>query len=227
MFGRKCYPEVRSYFNGLPYTSRCATATARDVKMTTENARRRGRVLGGGAKGFSLVELLVTIAIAAIVLVIAIPSFNALLVRNRLRSAAETMRSEINMARSEALKRRQNVVVSFSLAGDGSWCYGLRVGATSCDCTTTSGATACYLDVDGSNAPVLRVTKGTQFRDITMDELPFGGDLVFSSVRPSVTAGNISFSSPHSQTVQIVTNDVGRVRLCSPSTARLYYFEEC
>ena len=80
-------------------------------------------------RGFTLLELLVTLAVVAIVTAIAAPSFNDVIERQRVRSAADTLRSTIDLARSEAVKR--NAVVSVSRIGD-NWNKGWQVldGAT-------------------------------------------------------------------------------------------------
>ena len=60
---------------------------------------------------FTLVELLITLAIAAILLGLSIPSFTALISSNRLSSSANKWITTLNYARSEAIKRNQQVVV--------------------------------------------------------------------------------------------------------------------
>lgn len=62
-------------------------------------------------KGFTLIELMLTIAIAAILMSLAAPSIRDLLVSNRLTSDVNTYVSLINYARSEAITRNQSVVV--------------------------------------------------------------------------------------------------------------------
>lgn len=59
--------------------------------------------------GFTLVELMVTVAIVAILLSLAAPSFSSLLADQRLSGAANALLSDIGYARSEALKRGVNV----------------------------------------------------------------------------------------------------------------------
>ena len=54
--------------------------------------------------GFTLIELLVTIAIVGIVLGSAVPSFNAMIARNKMATQANDILTAINAARSEALK---------------------------------------------------------------------------------------------------------------------------
>lgn len=60
-------------------------------------------------RGFTIVELLVTVTLAAILLSIAVPSFRQLMVSNRLTAQANEIVAAINFARSEAVKRNGNV----------------------------------------------------------------------------------------------------------------------
>ncbi len=64
--------------------------------------------------GFTLIELMVTIALAAIILTQAVPSFNSLVQNNRLISQKNEFISTLNLARSEALKRATRVTVCAS-----------------------------------------------------------------------------------------------------------------
>lgn len=62
-------------------------------------------------QGFTLIELMVTIAVMAIIALIAAPSFNELLVQQKLKSTAYSMRETLKLARSHALMSRSETVV--------------------------------------------------------------------------------------------------------------------
>ena len=62
-------------------------------------------------KGFTLVELMVTIAIAAILLMVAVPSFDDALLNGKLTSQSNAVLSTLQLARSEAIKRNARVTV--------------------------------------------------------------------------------------------------------------------
>ncbi|UUC94921.1 GspH/FimT family pseudopilin [Comamonas sp. C11] len=61
--------------------------------------------------GFTAVELMVTLAILAILSAIAMPSFRTLFERWRVLQATESLKSSLMLARSEAIKRGGKVVI--------------------------------------------------------------------------------------------------------------------
>ena len=65
-------------------------------------------------RGFTLVELLVTLAVAAILLTVAVPSFRDFVKTNRLRSVANDFITAVNMARNAAISRGQNATLCAS-----------------------------------------------------------------------------------------------------------------
>ena len=75
-------------------------------------SNERLRLLSQGRSGgFTIIELMVTLAVAAILLAIAIPSFNYLMVSNKLTTTANDIVTAVNTARITAIKRNTDVSV--------------------------------------------------------------------------------------------------------------------
>jgi type IV fimbrial biogenesis protein FimT len=72
--------------------------------------------------GFTLVELVITIAIAAIVVTVAVPGFQGFVLNNRMSGNANDMIATLGYGRSEAVKRAADVTVCAS--DDGATCSG-------------------------------------------------------------------------------------------------------
>lgn len=69
------------------------------------------RLVPDEARGFTLVELLVTVAVLAIILALATPSFTAIVNSNRLAAGANEMVASIQLARMESMRRNLRVAV--------------------------------------------------------------------------------------------------------------------
>lgn len=83
------------------FERRCDVGPAVPVKTGAHGRRRQG--------GFTLVELMIGLAVAAVLLVIALPSFRSITATNRLVTTANELVGAINVARMEAIKRNANV----------------------------------------------------------------------------------------------------------------------
>lgn len=94
-------------------------------------------------RGFSLVELVITLAVLAIIMMTALPSVASWLGNARIRNVADSLQNGIQTARGEAVRRNQNV--SF-------WLVDLSdPGVLSNDCTLSGSSGSWVVSV---NSPV-------------------------------------------------------------------------
>ena len=82
--------------------------------------------------GFTLIEAMVVVSIAAITLTIGLPAFNGILERQRLATSLHLLTADMAMARSSAIMRREQVVIcpgrpDTGCAGDRDWSAGWLV----------------------------------------------------------------------------------------------------
>lgn len=110
-------------------------------------------------KGFTLLELMVTIAIAAILLSLALPSFQGVIRSNRVSTATNELLASLSLARSEAIRNTRGAGICASADG------------ASCGTDWNSGWLV-WSDTDGDGAvdageTVVRYTQGKASTTIT------------------------------------------------------------
>jgi len=126
-------------------------------------------------KGFTLIELMVTLAVLAVVASVAVPSFSTMINNNRSVTLAEDMAGALNYARSEAVKRSTNVTLCAS--ADGSACDG-----------TWTDHWIVFVDTASENAAI-PVVGG-----VLRQWQPPGGNAVVSAKQNSVDVGFVRFT---------------------------------
>lgn len=112
--------------------------------------QRHGPVLlssGTDQIGFTIVELMVSLTLLAIVTALALPSYTDMIEKRRLSHDTESLLSFIQLAQSEAIKRNEDITVSYLRTSDREWCLGAISGSAACDCMETNAGSADYCQV--------------------------------------------------------------------------------
>lgn len=171
------------------------------------NDRRTGLQVRKRA-GFSLVELMVVVAIAAILMGMAAPSFRELIQNQRLTTSANNLFAAINLARSEAIKRGARVDLA-PVAGTGEWNRGWAV----------------FIDADMNQKPgpgeEIIFSQGPIPRGINITSNRSGSPVQFLSYngagRAQMMSFSFSFDGLNDQVRRKINiNLLGRPRVCNP-----------
>jgi type IV fimbrial biogenesis protein FimT len=140
------------------------------------------------AKGITLIELLAAIAIAAILLGMAAPSFSGLVQNNRMSGEMNRLAGHLNFARSEAIKSGTTVIVCKSLDGSncttaGQWTQGWIIFADSINNRTRDGS-----------EPVLAVQQALgQGNSIDYGGFPTSNYVLYHPIGTSLGNGTFTF----------------------------------
>ena len=176
----------------------------------------------GKVVGFTLVELMVTLSVLAIVLVASVPSFIDFFDKSRVRGAADGVISLISNARAEAVKTGLDVNIAMTGSGT-SWCLGANgavppsggnpaVTAAPCDCTNPADVSQCL--VGGQRSAVERGA----YPDVRIGALP--ADITFDSKLGTIVplgTRALTLTSPREKyDLAIEVNPLGQARLCVP-----------
>lgn len=102
--------------------------------------------------GFTLIELIVTLAVLAIVVAMAAPAFNGMIANNRSVSMASELVATLNYARSESIRQAKRVSICPSTNG------------TSCLSSANDWAKGWLVFVDRAGSDIAPVSVGTVLR---------------------------------------------------------------
>lgn len=192
------------------------------------------------SRGFTLIELIVVMAIIVVLTVVAVPSFVTFQRNSQLTSAANSLLASINTARGEAMKRNQTAFVVPNTGTD--WTTGWKVfvsrpgyNATSGVYNSTSTATTSstynadqdllvhsvpaqpsYLSITSSNG------SGTAVGLIRFDGSGYSknsDNSGFQAMTLRLLRNDMSTGQQPSETRIMVLARTGRARVCKPTSS--------
>jgi len=158
------------------------------------------------ARGITLIECVIALAILAALMGVALPSFGEAMARARLRSAAQDLALGLGNARLESVRAGAGRV-HVTVAPGASWCW--SVGPVA--------------GVDCVNPPVgtVHVVRGDDYPGITMTR---GISASFDGRDTLAAAGFAAeFVSSYGGALRVHVTPLGRASICAPERRSLDY----
>lgn len=179
-------------------------------------------------RGFTIVELLVTITVLGIVLMLGLPNISAWLQNTQIRNSADAMVSGLQFARAEALRRnrpvRFNLVdtldASCSLATAGPhWVVSMTDPSSNCDVEASFTVDPPFIlqkrsSQEGSqNAAITATASSVAFNGLGSA----GGSLQIGVSNPN--GGACQSAAGPMRCLQVNVSASGSVRMCDPAVS--------
>jgi len=165
-------------------------------------------------KGFTLVELMITLALLSIVIAISASSYQTLLANQALSSAANKVYYTLQLAKTEAIKRNVKVYVQFCQLGE-QWSVGMSE-TSGCDCFTPN---SCQLDQVDNVQPLVDGKKVM----LSQANMKFNDDQAsYEALRFAVKTGSVTLTNQYQSALSVIQSAM-RLRVCSPDKAALGY----
>ncbi|WP_394787639.1 GspH/FimT family pseudopilin [Rhodoferax sp.] len=176
--------------------------------------------------GFTLIELMTTLVIAAVLLMTAVPSMVTYKRNAELTSATNTLFAAISTARGEAMKRGTYAMVVPTNNGtewntgwvvfvDGVALHNRTYDVSEDKTILVQGALPSYISVTGNN------TAGATPAYIMFDASGYSKTKTdtFGNLTLTITRTDTYGSSIYDQTRRIKILETGRIRTCKPASA--------
>ncbi|WP_280817503.1 GspH/FimT family pseudopilin [Variovorax sp. TBS-050B] len=180
-------------------------------------------------RGLTIIELVVTIAVLALILALAMPSIGTWMDNTRIRNTTEALQNGLLAARTEAIRRNQNVsffLVTLNDAGTMDNTCALSTESGSWVISVSSPAGKCASAPSTTDAPMIvdrrTVRDGGGGVKVTADN----SMVTFNSFGRVVSAAGASLTQvevtgvkdgTHYRNLRVNVTPSGAVRMCDPN----------
>ena len=167
------------------------------------------------ARGVTLIELMMGLAVLAILGAMALPAMGARLERQRLAMAAETLAADLTEARFEAARRGLYMSLCAVTSSDNqAWCWSVApaAGGALADCACAQTRSCGHRSVAALDHPGVKMSQGRQ--------------VLRAADGSAVAATAAVFESPRGERLRVDMLALGRSRICS-TTGPLGRYPSC
>lgn len=162
--------------------------------------------------GFSLIELMIAVAIFGIVSVIAIPSYRQWMENSRIRNAAESIQNGLQKARAQAVL--YNTSVKFVLGSNSAWTVSCATTTTTAPCDATIED---HKAKDGAGTTTSITPNPATANTLTFTNLGARDISKVSSELNYVNIDSSSLAAADSRDLRVKIGTGGNVRMCDPN----------
>lgn len=176
-------------------------------------------------RGFSLVELLVVVAVLGLVMMLGLPNISAWLQNTQIRNSAEAAISGLQLARAEALRR--NRLVRFSLVDSLNAGCNLAAAGPDWIVSLADPSALCNVAPADDVDPFIVQKRGNQEGSPNVVLAASASTVIFSGLGAANGTLQIDFSNPGGGACQtaagpmrclrVVVSSSGSVRMCDPA----------
>ncbi len=164
-----------------------------------------------GGRGFTLIELMVTIAVVAILALVAYPSFSDMRRNSQLSASVNSLLAAVNTTRAEALRTQGSTRMAPLGA---NWASGWRIYTdTNGNNTYDAGTDSLIAEHAALPDSVTLVTAST-----TLSAIRFTGDGYPRQTSGAFQSGSIQMTNGK-RSRRLVMSVGGRVRICDPDAS--------
>lgn len=166
-------------------------------------------------RGFTLLELLITVSVLSILIATAAPSFSSVTQSVKMQRLAGELNGFLIQAKSESVKRNQDLWVHFSTAKN--------------EVQSTGDWTVWLKPTEDLTGETLLQLSGEPFRDVSFSHNYTGERISFESVRGRPARGTIYLSPNASSTDRLLiklSSPPGRIKVCGEWSAQ-YGYDAC
>jgi type IV fimbrial biogenesis protein FimT len=192
-------------------------------------------------RGFTLVELMIVIAVLGILMMIGLPNMTLMFKNGQVRTAAESAAAGLQTARNEAIRR--NATVRFQLTSDltsscalsssgTSWVVSLATPAGACNATpvdpsdTAPANPAIIQTRSGAEGTTKATVSGTDSAAAAATTVTFNGvGRVSGSGIATIDFAHVTDACQHAATpgpircLRILVSTGGTIKMCDPNVA--------
>lgn len=170
------------------------------------------------AEGFTIIELMIVVALVAVLIALAAPSFSEFLSKRRVDGVMSELVTDMHYARSEAVSRNETVRITF-----GTDCYVIHRSLVPGNAATVASCTRTTKSITPAAAEI-KTVQLDEGRPLTIDPGaftfvefdPVRGTAINSSAS-TTAAVDVRSTSGINWLLRAVLTTMGRVETCSPS----------